>query len=293
MAGVPQGEFRLSDQLATPNPPQLLAFQQPSFDPAEYFNTTLPSLSSAAVRSQSSRCSSAVPLSELSSQTQTLLSQLNAQLSRLSLTLTQLTDEILRTGSRLAYEVEVLRGDALGLSDTLEETLQADVAKFLPAAQARANEGAGQENVGDLKNGATEANGRLPPYMAQLKTLTLVRDRLDSVIKVYGDAMQWVLPPSELSIASSLISVSTPDQNADEADREKRGREFVEKIRGEIKALVSDRGTDGTSGLDKAMDHIEALRVLSQVWKGTAEEKARLKMIDGLVRFAEEKNRSL
>jgi hypothetical protein len=33
----------------------------------------------------------------------------------------QLTDEILRSGGRLAYEVEVLRGETIGLSETLTE----------------------------------------------------------------------------------------------------------------------------------------------------------------------------
>ncbi|KAI9657989.1 MAG: hypothetical protein M1821_002646 [Bathelium mastoideum] len=293
-AGIVHGDLRQTDQLAIRGPPQLHAFQQPSFDPAEYFNHTLPPLSSSsAARSQSSRSSSAVPLSELVSQTQALLTQLNAQTSRLSLTLTQLTDEILRTGSRLAYEVEVLRGDAIGLSDALEDTLSADIAKFLPGAKSEENKDNGQSSAEAVENGTDKATANVPPYMAQLKTLTLVRDRLDSVIKVFGDAMQWVLPPSELSIASSFISVSTPDQNADEANREQKGREFVENTRAEIEELMTKGGTDGSSGLDNAMSRIEALRVLTHVWKGTAEEKARLKMLDGLVRFAEERSRSL
>ncbi|KAL9089641.1 MAG: hypothetical protein Q9165_005673 [Trypethelium subeluteriae] len=288
MAATAKSEFRQADQLATPNAPQLLAFQQPDFDPAEYLNKTLPSLLPSAARSQASRASSAVLLSDLSTQTQSLLAQLNAQTSRLSIILTQLTDEILRTGSRLAYEVEVLRGDTVSLSDTLEETHRTDVAKFLPAANAaESHDKTHRQNVTEDDNGVSSSAARLPPHVAQLKTLTLVRERLNSVIKVFDDAMKWVLPPSELSIASSLISVSTPGQNADEADREQKGREFAETIRGEIEELVAAGGTDNAIG------RIEALQTLSQVWKGTAEEKARLKVLDGLVRYAEEKSRSL
>lgn len=315
-----KGDARQADQLATPRPLQVInlhAFQQASFDPADYLNNTLPTLSrsqtlpsrsssSSAAAAAAAATAAAVPLSELASQTQALLAQLNAQTSRVSITLTQLTDEILRTGSRLAYEVEVLRGDTIGLSDALEETLRADVARFLPASAKSVESRDGdddrpRQSVAESSNGSTNdavaaaaaATARLPPHMAQLKTLTLVRERLDSVIKVFGDAMQWVLPPSELSIASSLISVSTPDQNADEADRERKGREFAGSIRSEIEELVAGRNATRATGLDNAMDRIEALRVLAQVWKGTAEEKARLKIIDGLVRFAEEKNRSL
>lgn len=91
-------------------------FLQPgAFDTADFLNSTLnPKLN----------------LSELSSQTQNLLSQLNAQTSRLTAILTQLTDDILRSGARLAYEVDLLRGEAIGLSEALNEGLQDDIALF-------------------------------------------------------------------------------------------------------------------------------------------------------------------
>lgn len=93
-------------------------FLQPGpFDAADYLNATLnPKLN----------------LPELSSQTQNLLSQLNAQTSRLTAVLTQLTDDILRSGARLAYEVDLLRGEAIGLSEALNEGLQNDIALFVP-----------------------------------------------------------------------------------------------------------------------------------------------------------------
>jgi hypothetical protein len=96
--------------------PTLQQFLAPSFDAADFLNTSLPSLATSS--SQSTR-SQDVSLTELSTQTQTLLSHLSAHTTRLTNTLTQLTDEILRSGSRLAYEVEVLRGETLGLSEAL------------------------------------------------------------------------------------------------------------------------------------------------------------------------------
>jgi hypothetical protein len=113
-----------SDQLVQP-------FLQPDFDPATYLNTTLPSLSLSNTRSTNSN-NSAVALPELSIQTQALLSQLNAQTNRLSNSLTQLTDEIIRSGARLAYEVEVLRGETTGLTDTLENGLKKDIEPHNP-----------------------------------------------------------------------------------------------------------------------------------------------------------------
>ncbi len=104
--------------------PFLQDFLDPSFDPAEYLNSTLPSL-------QTGRGSSGVPLADLSTQAQTTLSQLNAHTTRLTNTLTQLTDDILRSGSRLAYEVELLRGETLSLAEALTEGLQGDIVKFV------------------------------------------------------------------------------------------------------------------------------------------------------------------
>ncbi|KAI9688026.1 MAG: hypothetical protein M1820_010314 [Bogoriella megaspora] len=275
MAGLAKDNTRQSDAIpATAAPPQLLAFQAASFDPAQYLNQTLPPLLTSSTRSHYGRSSTAASLPDLSGQTQTLLAQLNAQLSRLSATLTQLTDEILRTGGRLAYEVEVLRGDTITLADALDEGLQADIARFLPPAPNDAEDG---------HSSTANSAAQLPPYMSQLKTLSLVRERLDSVIKVFDEAMKWILPPSELSLASTLISVSAPDREGEEGNREQKGREYAENMRNEIQR----------SNVEDAHSRIEALRTLVQVWKGTAEEKARLKFVDGLIRLVEEKQRNL
>ncbi|SMQ45141.1 unnamed protein product [Zymoseptoria tritici ST99CH_3D7] len=259
-------------------------FLEPDFDPVDYLNRTLPSL---ATSTTSARGIKTVPLAELTSPLQTLLSQLNAQTSRLSNTLTQLTDEIIRSGSRLAYEVEVLRGETLGLKDTLENDLKKDIDVF---AIQSTNDNGGADTVQDTtaeepnKSPETE-----PEYLERLRTLTTIRERLDAVIKTFGSAMQWPIAPSELSLTSSLISVSAPDSNDESRSREEVGQQFAERLRQEINDLL----TTGTEGLEAADARIAELRDLAEVWRGTAEEKARLKQVDALQKLVDDKRKSL
>ncbi|KAH8730946.1 hypothetical protein GQ44DRAFT_700126 [Phaeosphaeriaceae sp. PMI808] len=281
----------------------LAPFLQPQFDPAHYLNTTLPSLSLSSVSSRPLKSQNAASLAELSSQTQDLLSQLNAHTTRLSAILTQLTDDILRSGARLAYEVEVLRGETLGLTDTLTHGLKDDVGKFLPDGIPLA---AGQpDDVTKSPSLPTDTTGQdpqipnvaqvesddtTPEYISDLRTLTTVRTRLDTVIKVFGEAMQWTIPPSDISLTSSLISVSGPEPGIDHASREEKGKEFAAALRSEIAQLITG---DPEGGMEKVETRIQALRDLAQVWKGTAEEKARTKFVDGLIRLAEDKQREV
>ena len=269
-------------------------FLQPDFDPADYLNNSLPSLSlSTTTRSTpGSQYGRSVQLPELSTQLQSLLSQLNAQTSRLSNTLTQLTDEIIRSGGRLAYEVEVLRGETIGLTDSLENGLRKDIELFVPSEKddATAWEKTGEEGVDGEKTGAEHATAE-PEYLERLRTLTAVRSRLDSVIKVFGEAMQWPIAPSELSLTSSLISVSAPDGSDDSRSREEKGKAYAEKLRNEINDLIGS-GND-LSGLEAAAVRIEELKRLAEVWKGTAEEKARLKLVESLQNPVEERQRAL
>lgn len=178
--------------------PALQPFLNPAFDPAEYLNATLPSLQTSAVSVKGS-----VPVAELSTQTQTLLSQLSAQTTRLTTVLTSLTDEILRSGSRLAYETEVLRGEVIGLQEALTEGLQDDVVKFVPGGleQDLARRPARSTDTNGTRRRASTVTAPKtpiradpfpiadPPYITQLRTLTLVRSRLDDVIKTFGEAM--------------------------------------------------------------------------------------------------------
>jgi hypothetical protein len=278
--------------------PALAPFLEQQFDPADYLNATLPSLSIPGATSRPLKSNTnAVPLAQLSSQTQDLLSQLNAHTTRLSTILTQLTDDILRSGARLAYEVEVLRGETIGLTETLTDDLKDDIGKFLPGgikAQAQASE--------EEENTDTAAADQQPPlpeqdlsdttpeYISDLRTLATVRNRLETVIKVFGEAMHWTLPPSEVSLTSSLISVSAPEPGSDSASQEQKGKEFAAALRSEIADLITG---DPEGGVEKAETRIQALRDLAQVWKGTAEEKARSKFVEGLVKLAEDKQREV
>ncbi|POR38716.1 Uncharacterized protein TPAR_01089 [Tolypocladium paradoxum] len=267
-------------------------FLNPSFDPAAFLNASLPPLAQRQGPSQGG--TEAVPLAELSARAQTLLSQLNAQTTRLSNTLTQLTDDILRSGSRLAYEVELLRGETLSLSETMNETLQDDIKKFVPG---------GLQQGGDAKNTAaakgdgdeeTASGGDTedPQHIKQLQTLTVVRSRLESVIKTFGDAMDFTFPPSELSVSSSFLSVSAPEPGSQQQSSEERGQEVLKKLRDEISGLLH-RSEDPVQGIEKAANRIEELKELTSVWRGTAEEKGRNRFIEGLAKMVEDRHREL
>ncbi|KAI9776149.1 MAG: hypothetical protein M1839_000565 [Geoglossum umbratile] len=284
--------------------PALHAFLDPHFSATDYLNTSLSSLSTSS--NQPHQSSSSVVLAELSTQTQTLLSQLSAHASRLSNTLTQLTDEMLRSGSRLAYEVEVLRGDTMGLSEALRDRLTVDVERFVrgglnadPAPTEREGALNGDEQARREDNGAIGAKDEvaqpdLPPYISQLQTLTLVSKRLETVIKVFGDAMDWTLPPSETSLTSSFISVSAPEPGYQTSSQEEKGQEVSRKMKQEIADLLASgrSDTDNGHGIEAARKRVGELRSLALVWKGTAEEKARIKFVEELARLVEEEQKA-
>ncbi|KAL4897334.1 hypothetical protein BDV59DRAFT_88032 [Aspergillus ambiguus] len=270
-------------------------FTDPSFDPADFLNDVLPPLTLASSQPLAPRGPGAVSLPELSSQLQTILSQINAQNVRHSNTLTQLTDEILRSGSRLAYEVEVLRGETIGLSETLSEALRDDIAKFvpdgispLPATTTPTTDAAGaDENDNDDRAAVQD-----PDYITKLRTLNQVRARLEEVVQTFGDAMEWPLPPSETSLTSSFISVSAPDAGPESHSREEKGQEAAKKLRTEVTELLNSHD-GGQRGLEAAAQRVEALRVLATMWKGTAEGKARIRFVEGLGKMVEERRRVL
>ena len=278
--------------------PSLQPFLDPSFSPADYLNVTLPSL-------QTSGRGGGMPLAELSTQTQTVLSQLSAHTTRLTTTLTQLTDEILRSGSRLAYEVEVLRGETLGLSEALTEGLQEDVVKFVPngldqdlarkqsrvleANRTRRRSSTITAPKSPIREGSPPVAD--PPYITKLRTLTLVRERLDTVIKTFGDAMEWTFPPSEVSVSSSFLSVSAPEPGSDMHSTEEKGQQVSKKLRDEISDLLI-RG-DPIDGIEAAAKRVEELKDLVTVWKGTAEERGRVKFVDSLAKLVEDRHKDL
>lgn len=264
----------VSDQLVQP-------FLQPDFDPATYLNSTLPSLSLSNARTTNGN---ALPLPELSVQTQALLSQLNAQTTRLSNSLTQLTDEIIRSGGRLAYEVEVLRSETTGLTDSLDNGLKKDIELLAPAKQA-------SEEAAQTDAAARDTNTQEPEYLQNLRTLSTLRARLDSVIQVFGAATAWPVAPSEVaSGASSFISVSGPEATEENRNREARAKEYTDNLRAEINTLLS---SDDAAGLEAASERVEELRSLAEVWKGTAEEKARARIVESLVKTMEDKQKAI
>lgn len=199
----------------------------------------------------------------------------------------------------------MLRGETIGLTDTLTDGLKDDMAKFLPRgitlnteqpdeevkSPALTAAGAGQEAGEQVPPQVhEEPEDATPEYLSDLRTLTTVRSRLETVIKVFGEAMHWTIPPSDISLTSSLISVSAPEPGTDNASREEKGKEFAASLRSEIADLITG---DADNGVDKAETRIQALRELAQVWKGTAEEKARTKFVEGLVRLAEDKQKEV
>ncbi|KAM0325372.1 hypothetical protein ACHAQA_007357 [Verticillium albo-atrum] len=295
-------------------------FLDPSFDPAAFLNATLPPLQHASAPRDNNQ---AVPLADLSNETQTLLSQLNAHTARLSNTLTQLTDDILRSGSRLAYQVELLRGETLSFAETMNETLQPDIKKFLPEGLPEAGTSQTPKDAPDAKRrpsgpmtpiaAATPAPDDEPPanaepatlsnepaHVKQLRTLTLVRSRLDSVIKTFGDAMEFVFPPSELSAASGFLSVSAPEPGAgsfsssagEQHSTEDKGQQVLRGLREEVAALLKGDG-DAVAGIERAAERVEELKELTMVWKGTAEENGRVRFIESLAKMVEDRHREL
>lgn len=354
----PSTPVKIDPKSAHTSDPFLQEFLNPAFDPVGYLNATLPPLQGGKTiatggGASSNNGKSSVPLAGLSTEAQTLITQLNAHTTRLTATLTQLTEDILRSGSRLAYEVELLRGETMGLAEALTEgPLRADLERFVPgglenavaaAAAASTRRASLVSNaipptpatavpgaIGDNNNnrdfssspvppitpgvvkafeeGGTSGGGVErdddPPYISQLRTLTLVRARLDSVIKTFGDAMEFVFPPSEISVSSGFLSVSAPDfpdrhsGSAEQISTEDKGQLVLKKLRDEIADLLksgsaSNTHDDKIKGVEDATKRVEEIKELSIVWKGTAEEKGRQRFVEGLARMVEERHREL
>lgn len=249
---------------------------QPDFDAVDFLNNTLPSLSVTTNFHIEHAKSKGVTLQEAASRTQNLHANLNTQIIRDSSELSRLTDEIVRSGSRLAYEVEVLRGDANALHESLTETLLEEISKFTIAEDSSAHEDGETAQKDPSSKGASQS----PEFIRQLRMLGQVKTRLEEVVKVFGEAMEWPLAPSESSLASSLISVSAPESGSESHTREERGKEFSRKTKAEITKLLNNTGTG--PDVEAALQKVEALRVLATVWKGTTEERPRNKFVESL-----------
>lgn len=274
--------------------PSLRPFLSSTFSPIDYLNSTLPSTTTTKQQQP------APSLSAIASQTQSHISTLNAQTTRLSTTLTGLTDDILRTSSRLAYEVELLRGEALSLADSLSSrgNLHESIRKFVPEGLDKASQSpetphtppktrhSSQEQILPLKRNAHDqprtpdaSFASEPEALPQLRTLMHVRAQLQTVIQRFNLALSFPLPPSLLATTtSSLISVSPPNQDR---DLESKGQAALSRLRQEVLDLLADAEGRG-GGVDRARERVGELREICELWKGTGEEKARLRWVDGL-----------
>ncbi|KAL9608285.1 MAG: hypothetical protein Q9167_006868, partial [Letrouitia subvulpina] len=289
----PSANPHLSDPLLHP-------FLNSSFSPIAYLNSTLPAPPPASKLQQQQQPT----LATLSAQTQSHISTLNAQTTRLSSTLTALTDDILRCSHRLTYEVELLRGEAISLAENLSSrgALVASLQQFIPPDNPSSpllNTQNGtdhptpppppQSPLTAQKPPAAAAEAAAPatepPEIHSLRTLLRVRSALLSTTRIFSLALSWPMPPSLLtsttsSLASNLISVSAPPPPQHKAsetpDLEQQGQEALAKLRGEVEEMLL-----AEDDLARARARVQELRECVGVWKGTGEEKARMKWVEG------------
>ena len=111
------------------------------------------------------------------------------------------------------------------------------------------------------------------------------------MIKTFGDAMAWTFPPSEVSVSSLFLSVSAPEPGSEMHSTEEKGQQVSKKLRDEIAGLLIEG--DPIDGIEAAAKRVEELKDLATVWKGTAEERARVKFVDNLAKLVEERHRDL
>lgn len=297
MASSQPANQRLTD-------PNLRPFLSPTFSPIDYLNTTLPS--SAATKQQQG----APSLSTIASQTQSHISTLSAQTTHLSTTLTSLADDILRTSSRLAYEVELLRGEALALADSLSSRgdLHESILAFVPegldkttasdpplspskarhASQAQIPPHTPTAHAQNQTQLPDRTSTKEPDALPRLRILLHVRAQLQTVIQRFNLALSFPLPPSLLTTTtSSLISVNPPNQDP---DLESKGQAALSRLKQEVMDLLAD--VDGRGGgIERALVRIKELREICVIWKGTGEERARTKWVDGLEGMVEDEVR--
>lgn len=267
----------------------LVKLDQPHFDPVDFLNEALPAPNLSS-QTQPQKASRSTQIQNASTETYALLSSFNTLNIRASSDLTSLTDEIIRSGNRLAYEVEVLRGDVNGLHDLLSESLRDDIRSFVQSevlSETIWSTSGGE----DAQNAEQGTEVREPEFMTQLRLLGKVKTRLEAVIALFGEAMKWPIPPSELSMAS-LISVSSPELGIQSTEEDDKAHEILRSIRAEITDLL-DSESGGYTGLEAASRKVEEYRRLAMLWQGTAEERARIKFVDSLTKIVEDRKKSL
>lgn len=270
--------------------------QSQDFDPVAFLNDNLPTLNLSSqpqthtqTQTQPQKAGRSTHLQNASTGTLNLLSTLNTSNIRSTSELASLTDDIIRSGNRLAYEVEVLRGDVNGLHELLTEALRDDINLFVRQVSS--------DQQTDLETETKEAHqgsqqSQDPDFMIQLRVLEKVRARLEAVIAIFGEAMKWPVVPSELPGGSNLISVSAPELGIQNTEEDDKAREALRDIRSEITELLNS-SPDGHAGLEAATRRVEEYRQISLLWKGTGEEKVRTKFVDTLTRLVEDRKKTL
>ena len=260
---------------------------QSQFDPVDFLNDTLPGLSLSS-QTQTPKTSRSTQIQVAATESLALLSSLNLINVRASSELTSLTDEIIRSGNRLAYQVEVLRGDLSGFHELLTESLRDDIGHFV---KAEATTETALHPDADGTDLAQTSFSNEPDFMTQLRLLGKVKSRLESVITIFGEAMKWPIPSSEIS-GAALISVSAPEFGIQSTEEDEKAHEALIQLRTEIVKLMEPQ-TTGSRGLEAAAERVEDYRQLAMLWKGTGEEKARLKFVDSLIKLVEDRRRIL
>lgn len=247
----------------------LAPFLSPNFSPISYLNNELPS---AALSAPSTL------LTVLASQAQSKISHVTALSTRLSATLTTQTDDILRVSPRLIYEVEILFSKALSLTKSLSES-----GDLHPALSQFVSRGPSTGSVSPVDPPSkpeplhSSLDHKLP--LDPLRSLIKVRALLTLVSEIFSLALSWPFPPSLLSPSPSLIAVSSPPDPTLEA----QGQAACARLRQEIIDLLAEgEDVDGTDRVQRAWERVRLWRKCVEIWKGTGEEKARKKFVDGL-----------
>ncbi|KAF8456662.1 hypothetical protein BGX38DRAFT_1162462 [Terfezia claveryi] len=290
--------------------PILAPFLAPSFTVVDYVNSTLPPLLPPSTTlptqpkhdtkvqlqqqlSQPSHVSSnhnALPLSQIHPKITALLSALDIQTHRLITHLQNLTDEILRVAPRLSYEVEVLRGGVVGLGEDLEK-MGSKAARFSPSAS---------KDSADVTSAGDCGLNNKPEALKRLETLSTIRARLEEVIAIFGEAMNWPLPvatsESSTQNTNSNLGVNSPSYyNLSPAPSPPPFIKEINKANSAAKAATKTVNPTAEISyflaanlVPQARSRIQELRLLAGVFKGTIEGGIRLELVEELARKVRE-----
>lgn len=181
----------------------------------------------------------------------------------------------------------------MSLAETLSSNgdLHESILKIVPGGLAGTSTSSDTPlSPSNAKNGeqdehyTEESTKREPPSLPHLRTLLHVRRQLQSTIQTFNQALSFPFPPSLLTTTtSSLITVSAVNQDP---DLESKGQVALSRLKHEVMERMADEG-----GLEKARARVQELKDLCSVWKGTGEERARNKWIEGLDGEVEEEAR--